>query len=130
MSSLPYEAHLYTPVVDIADAGGALRKECCNSERHCSIWDVIAVVIYALELTPLRTCMPCAQRQRNTWRTPHMQRWLPVLTLQRHHGELASPAMVMSQEPTKAALTALFLRRPAKPRLRERLVAGQALTSS
>ena len=66
MSSLPYKAHLHSPVVDIADACGALRKQCCNSERHCSIWDVIAVVINALELTPLRTCMPCAQRQCTT----------------------------------------------------------------
>ena len=71
MASLPYQAHLHTPVVDIADACGALRKECCNGERHCSIWDVIAVMIDALELTPLRTCTPCVQHQHTTRCLPH-----------------------------------------------------------
>ena len=126
-SSLPYEAHLYSPVVDIADACGALRKECCNGERHCSIWDVIAVMINALQLTPLRTCMPCA-----------LASYAEMATCVEIHGRyewLASPAMVIgAMRPRGAAHTAPLLRdchsSPTKPRLRRALMPLQLFFSS
>lgn len=49
--------HLDAPVIDVADAGGPLCKQRCHSQRHGSIWDVIAVMVDALQLTPFRACM-------------------------------------------------------------------------
>ena len=102
MSSLPYQAHLHTPVVDIADACGTLCKKCCDGERHRSIRDVIAVVINALQLTPLRTCMPCA--------TASYAEKAIRLEIHGHYEELASPAMVIgAMRPRGAAHTAPLL---------------------
>ena len=119
MSSLPYQAHLHTPVVDIADACGALRKECCDGERHCSIRDVIAVMIDPLELTPLRTCTPCA-----------LASYAEMAIRVEIHGqykELASPAMVIrAMRPGGAAHTAPLFRdchqSPAELRLHRALM--------
>lgn len=46
----------YPPIVHISNRCWPLSKDCCYCKAHSCIWDVIAIMINALQMPPWRAC--------------------------------------------------------------------------